>query len=61
MSENKTVEQAINEDSLGDNVKQIIGGVVTIVAIVVPVILIRKLIRTLEESDTFKTVEKHLQ
>ena len=46
--------------SLSENIRMIVGGVATIVAIVVPVILIRKLVRRIEEGDTFKSIERHL-
>lgn len=46
--------------SLLENVRMIVGGVATIVAIVVPVILIRKLVRRIEEGETFKKIESHL-
>lgn len=53
---NDTVE----EQTLTEDIKMIVGGVATIVLIVVPIILVRKLIRTIEESNTFKTVERTL-
>lgn len=48
------------EPTLTEDIKMIIGGVATIVLIVVPIVLVRKLIRTIEESDTFKSVERTL-
>lgn len=55
MSDEFMVDQPLSED-----VKMIIGGVATIVLIVVPVILIRKLVKTVEESKAFKSVEQVL-
>ena len=52
--------QTIGEETLTEDVKKIIGGVATIVLIVVPVILIRKLVRKIEESEPFKAVENTL-
>lgn len=54
-------EEFLPEDeSLAENIKKIVGGVATIVIIVVPFILIRKLVRVIEEGDAFKSIEKHL-
>ncbi|MBR3317600.1 MAG: hypothetical protein IKG21_07280 [Atopobiaceae bacterium] len=46
--------------SLAENVRMIVGGVATIVALVVPIILIRRIVKTIENSDKFKQFEKHL-
>ena len=45
---------------LGENIRMIVGGVATLVAVIVPVILIRRLVKTIENSDRFKTLEQHL-
>ncbi len=47
----------MQEESLATDVKNIVGGVATIVLIVVPIIIIRKLVRRIENSETYKTVE----
>lgn len=47
----------VQEDSLATDVKNIIGGIATIVIIVVPIIIIRKLVRRIENSETYKQVE----
>lgn len=60
MAENITNEQTLEEQPLSEDIKMIIGGVATLVLILVPVILIRKLVRTVEESKTFKGVEQAL-
>ena len=52
--------QAAIEEPLSQNIKNIIGGVATLVALVVPIILIRKLVRKAEESKAFKAVENTL-
>ena len=49
-----------DEETLTDDVKKIIGGVATIVLIVVPFILIRKLVKKIEQSEPFKAVENKL-
>ena len=49
-----------DEETLTDDVKKIIGGVATIVLIVVPFILIRKLVKKIEQSEPFKAVESKL-
>ncbi len=53
-------EQVQDEDTLANDVKKIVGGVATIVLIVVPIILIRKLVKKIENSDPYKSVESHL-
>ena len=45
---------------LADNIRMIIGGVVGLVAIVVPVLLINKLRKKIESGQTYKNIEKHL-
>lgn len=50
-------ERSAVDEPLLDNIKQIVGGVATIALIVVPIVLIRRLIRTIEESQSFKNVE----
>ena len=54
------INQGIGEETLTEDVKKIIGGVATIALIVVPIILIRKLVRTIEQSEPFKAVESKL-
>lgn len=49
--------EEMQEDSLATDVKNIIGGIATIVIIVVPVIIIRKLVRRIENSEAYKQVE----
>ena len=54
-------ENGSPEDAtLLENLRMIVGGVATLVAIVVPVILIRKLAKTIEESDRFKSLQNAL-
>ena len=43
-----------------ENVRMIIGGVATLVALAVPIILIRKLAKTIEQSDKFKSIQNAL-
>ena len=43
-----------------ENVRMIIGGVATLVALAVPIILIRKLTKTIEQSDKFKSIQNAL-
>ena len=57
MAETETNPQ---EQTLGQDVRNIIGGVLTIAAIVVPVLLIRKLVKTIEESKSFQSLENAL-
>ena len=45
---------------LADNIRMIVGGVVGLVAIIVPVLLINKLRKKIESGDTYKNIEKHL-
>ena len=45
---------------LSENIRMIIGGVVGLVAIVVPVLIINKLRKKIESGDTFKKIEEHL-
>ena len=55
------LENVAPEDaSLLDNVRMIVGGVATLVALAVPIILIRKLVKTIEHSDKFKSIENAL-
>ena len=51
---------AQEEDTLINDVKKIVGGVATIVLIVVPIIMIRKLVKKIENSDSYKSVENRL-
>ncbi len=48
------------DESLLDNLRMIVGGVATIAGIVIPFILIRKLVKTIEQSDRFKAIENVL-
>lgn len=57
MTEN---EQLPSEEPLSEDIKMIIGGIAGLVLIVVPVILVRKIVRTVEENDLFKTFERKL-
>lgn len=54
-------QQVPESESLGDDIRKIVGGVVGLVLVIVPVLLIRKLVRTIEQSDGFKTIEDHLR
>ena len=54
-------QQIPESESLGDDIRKIVGGVVGLVLVIVPVLLIRKLVRTIEQSDGFKTIENHLK
>ncbi|MBR3158166.1 MAG: hypothetical protein IKG18_05695 [Atopobiaceae bacterium] len=51
---------APEDESLLDNVRKIVGGVATLVALIVPVLIIRKLVKTIEQSDKYKAVENAL-
>ena len=55
------VETGEFDQTLGQDVRQIIGGVLGITLIVVPIILIRKLVKALEESDTFGSISRTLK
>ena len=48
------------EQTLGQDVRQIIGGVVGLALVIVPIILIRKLAKTLEESNAFEKITRAL-
>ncbi|MBO7674967.1 MAG: hypothetical protein J6S63_08155 [Atopobiaceae bacterium] len=48
------------DEPLSENLRQIVGGVATLVLIVVPVLLVRKLIKSIEEGKTFKAIERTL-
>ena len=54
-------QQVPESESLGDDIRKIVGGVVGLVLVIVPVLLIRKLVRTIEQSEGFKTIENHLK
>ncbi len=54
-------QQIPESESLGDDIRKIVGGVVGLALVIVPVILIRKLVRTIEQSEGFKTIENHLK
>ena len=45
---------------LVDNIRMIIGGVVGLVAIIVPVLIINKLTKKIENGETFKKIEERL-
>ena len=55
------VETGEFDQTLGQDVRQIIGGVLGITLIVVPIILIRRLVKALEESDTFGSISRTLK
>ena len=55
------VETGEFDQTLGQDVRQIIGGILGITLIVVPIILIRKLVKALEESDTFGSISRTLK
>lgn len=54
-------QQVPESESLGDDIRKIVGGVVGLALVIVPVLLIRKLVRTIEQSEGFKTIENHLK
>lgn len=54
-------QQIPESESLGDDIRKIVGGVVGLALVIVPVLLIRKLVRTIEQSEGFKTIENHLK
>lgn len=61
MAEDKLAEQEDQgEETLGEDILKIVNGVATLVLIVVPVLLVRKLIKSIEEGDTFKAIENTL-
>ena len=49
------------EETLGQDVRNIIGGVVTLVAIIVPVLLIRKIVKSIEDGKTFQSLTDTLR
>ena len=53
-------EQVQEEDTLANDIKKIVGGVATIVLLVVPIIVIRKLVKKIENSEPYKSVENRL-
>ncbi|MDO4537318.1 MAG: hypothetical protein Q4B54_04085 [Coriobacteriales bacterium] len=61
MAQQQVQQNAEDEDlRTVDYVRMIVGGVVQIVIIVVPFILIRKLVKSAENSKTFQTVNNVL-
>lgn len=48
------------DEPLTENIRQIVGGIATLVLIVVPVLLVRKLVKSIEEGKTFKAIERTL-
>jgi hypothetical protein len=55
-------DQALeSEQTLGQDVRQIVGGVVGLALIIVPIILIRKLARTVETSNAFEGIARVLK
>jgi len=48
------------EPTLGQDIRQIVGGFVGLALIVVPILLIRKLVKSLEGSDTFEKLSNAL-
>ena len=53
-------EHPIEEQTLMEDIKMFLGGVATLTMIIVPIILIRKLTKTIEEGDLFKRIEEKL-
>ncbi len=61
-------ETEIHEDSfqdavdapLVDNIRMFIGGVAGLVAIIVPILIINKLRKKIENGETYKKIEEHL-
>ena len=63
MAETRTHEddfQDAVDAPLADNIRMIIGGVVGLVAIIVPVLIINKLTKKIESGKTFQKIEEHL-
>ena len=58
VTENQVLE---SEQTLGQDVRQIVGGVVGLVLIIVPIILIRKLAKTVEKSNAFEGIARVLK
>ena len=54
--QDKILSENPGEESLGEDVRNIISGVLTITLIVVPIILIRKLVKSLEQSEGFQAI-----
>ena len=50
-----------SEQTLGQDVRQIVGGVVGLALIIVPIILIRKLARSIEGSNAFEGIVRALK
>lgn len=48
------------DEPLSENIKNIVGGVATLVLLVVPLLLIHTIRKRIEEGETFKKLEKHL-
>ncbi len=51
---------APEDEPLADNIKNIIGGVATLVLLCVPILLIHTLRKRIESGDTFQKIEKTL-
>ena len=54
--QDKNLNENAGEESLGEDVRNIISGVLTITLIVVPLILSRKLVKSLEQSEGFQNL-----
>lgn len=59
MAEDTTTETE-TESTLAQDIRNIVGGVVGIALVIIPVILIRKLVKTIENADSFKAIERNL-
>ncbi|MBR3328170.1 MAG: hypothetical protein IKG22_12700 [Atopobiaceae bacterium] len=53
-------EQIQGSETLSQDIKNIIGGVATLVLLAVPLLLIHTLRKRIEESENFKAIERHL-
>ena len=63
MAETRTHEddfQDAVDAPLVDNIRMIIGGVAGLVAIIVPILIINKLRKKIENGEAYKKIEEHL-
>lgn len=53
----KILHEDPGEETLGEDIRNIVSGLLQITLIVVPIVLIHKLVKSLEGSDGFKALD----
>lgn len=53
-------EHIPGSETLSEDIRNIVGGVATLVLLAVPLLLIHTLRKRIEEGETFKAIERHL-